>query len=76
MCFKQGVTNINGSNHQKELKLFIQRCEAKDLCFSAGFVYTPEEAGDDTATCLYCNVSLSGWDDDDDPVYVIGIPSR
>lgn len=40
MCFKQGVTNLNGSNHQKELKLFLQRCEAKDLCFSAGFVYT------------------------------------
>jgi hypothetical protein len=36
-------------------------------------VYTPQETGDDTATCLYCNVSLSGWDDDDDPLYVSSI---
>lgn len=36
----------------------------------AGFVYTPQTKGDDTATCLYCKVSLSGWDDDDDPMYV------
>ncbi|KAF9525939.1 hypothetical protein CPB83DRAFT_795521 [Crepidotus variabilis] len=34
----------------------------------AGFVYTPMEAGDDLATCLYCSVSLSGWDEDDDPM--------
>ncbi|RDB15377.1 Protein bir1 [Hypsizygus marmoreus] len=34
----------------------------------AGFVYTPQHAGDDLATCLYCNVSLSGWEADDDPV--------
>ncbi|KAI0053230.1 inhibitor of apoptosis repeat-containing protein [Auriscalpium vulgare] len=34
----------------------------------AGFVYTPQQAGDDTATCFYCHVSLSGWDEDDDPL--------
>ncbi|THH32548.1 hypothetical protein EUX98_g1636 [Antrodiella citrinella] len=34
----------------------------------AGFVYTPQTAGDDTATCFYCGISLSGWDDDDDPM--------
>ncbi|KAL4253018.1 hypothetical protein ABKN59_002195 [Abortiporus biennis] len=34
----------------------------------AGFVYTPEAVGDDTATCLYCNTALSGWDKDDDPL--------
>ncbi|EMD31913.1 hypothetical protein CERSUDRAFT_127086 [Gelatoporia subvermispora B] len=34
----------------------------------AGFVYTPQGEGDDTATCLYCNLSLSGWDEDDDPM--------
>ncbi|KAI0317322.1 inhibitor of apoptosis repeat-containing protein, partial [Amylostereum chailletii] len=34
----------------------------------AGFVYTPSSAGDDNATCLYCNVSLGGWDEDDDPL--------
>ncbi|OSX63298.1 hypothetical protein POSPLADRAFT_1045669 [Postia placenta MAD-698-R-SB12] len=37
----------------------------------AGFVFTPQFAGDDTATCLYCNLSLSGWDEDDDPQYVL-----
>ncbi|KAL4062150.1 hypothetical protein J3A83DRAFT_2402763 [Scleroderma citrinum] len=36
----------------------------------AGFVYTPQDAGDDTVTCLYCNLALGGWDKDDDPVYV------
>ena len=36
----------------------------------AGFVYTPQHSGDDLATCLYCNTSLSGWDAEDDPMYV------
>ncbi|EPQ53492.1 inhibitor of apoptosis IAP repeat-containing protein, partial [Gloeophyllum trabeum ATCC 11539] len=36
----------------------------------AGFVYTPQSEGDDTATCLYCSVSLSGWEPEDDPLYV------
>lgn len=36
----------------------------------AGFVYTAQHPGDDLATCLYCNVSLSGWDTEDDPMYV------
>ncbi|KIM44445.1 hypothetical protein M413DRAFT_442427 [Hebeloma cylindrosporum] len=35
---------------------------------SAGFVYTPQHSGDDLATCLYCNTSLSGWDEGDDPL--------
>lgn len=35
----------------------------------AGFVYTPQAAGDDTVTCLYCNLSLGGWETEDDPVY-------
>ncbi|TFK47542.1 inhibitor of apoptosis repeat-containing protein [Heliocybe sulcata] len=34
----------------------------------AGFVYTPQSDGDDTATCLYCDVSLSGWDPGDEPM--------
>ena len=34
----------------------------------AGFVYTPQTSGDDTATCFYCDLTLSGWDEDDDPV--------
>ncbi|KAI1798134.1 hypothetical protein LXA43DRAFT_10498 [Ganoderma leucocontextum] len=33
----------------------------------AGFLCIPTEAGDDTSLCLYCELSLSGWDDDDDP---------
>ncbi|KZT34786.1 inhibitor of apoptosis repeat-containing protein [Sistotremastrum suecicum HHB10207 ss-3] len=37
----------------------------------AGFVYTPSSTpDDDTATCLYCNTSLSGWDAEDDPLSV------
>ncbi|KAF8661383.1 hypothetical protein AX16_001476 [Volvariella volvacea WC 439] len=34
----------------------------------AGFVYTPMKSGDDLATCLYCNVALSGWDPGDNPL--------
>ncbi|KAH9479320.1 Protein bir1 [Psilocybe cubensis] len=34
----------------------------------AGFVYTPQHNGDDLATCFYCNLSLSGWDEGDDPL--------
>ncbi|KAI0711191.1 hypothetical protein C8T65DRAFT_186079 [Cerioporus squamosus] len=33
----------------------------------AGFICNSTEPGDDTALCLYCNLSLSGWDEDDDP---------
>jgi Inhibitor of Apoptosis domain len=36
----------------------------------AGFVHTPQSPADDTATCLYCNISLSGWEEDDEPLYV------
>ncbi|KAH7911178.1 hypothetical protein BJ138DRAFT_1135554 [Hygrophoropsis aurantiaca] len=34
----------------------------------AGFVFTPQAAGDDTVTCLYCNLSLGGWEASDDPL--------
>ncbi|KAI0635243.1 hypothetical protein C8Q77DRAFT_1156558 [Trametes polyzona] len=33
----------------------------------AGFVCNALEPGDDTALCLYCNLSLGGWDTEDDP---------
>ncbi|KAI9063562.1 hypothetical protein FKP32DRAFT_1627220 [Trametes sanguinea] len=33
----------------------------------AGFVWSAAEPGDDTVICLYCNLSLSGWDAEDDP---------
>ncbi|KAJ7708824.1 hypothetical protein B0H17DRAFT_916914 [Mycena rosella] len=36
----------------------------------AGFVFTPTEADDDTGTCLYCEIALGNWDEDDDPMYV------
>jgi baculoviral IAP repeat-containing protein 5 len=36
----------------------------------AGFIYAPHSSGDDTAICVYCTTSLSGWDTDDDPLYV------
>jgi hypothetical protein len=39
----------------------------------AGFVYTPQHENDDLATCLYCSTSLSGWEDDDDPLWVFKI---
>lgn len=42
----------------------------------AGFVFTPQLPGDDLATCLYCNVSLSGWDEDDDPMCVCIPPQK
>lgn len=35
----------------------------------AGFVYTPQSVGDDTVTCLYCNLALGGWDKGDDPIH-------
>jgi len=41
----------------------------------AGFVYTPQVAGDDTVTCLYCNLSLGGWETEDDPVYGSRFPT-
>ncbi|PPQ65169.1 hypothetical protein CVT24_011032 [Panaeolus cyanescens] len=34
----------------------------------AGFVFTPDKPGDDIATCFYCDLSLSGWEPNDDPL--------
>ena len=36
----------------------------------AGFAFTPQSDDDDTATCFYCGIALSGWDEDDNPLYV------
>ncbi|KAJ1680111.1 hypothetical protein EV182_000661 [Spiromyces aspiralis] len=33
----------------------------------AGFYYTPEHPGDDTATCIICGYQLAQWEPDDDP---------
>nr|CAG8494586.1 12162_t:CDS:2 [Entrophospora candida] len=34
----------------------------------AGFYYYPLYKGDDNVVCPYCNISLEGWEPDDDPV--------
>ncbi|KAJ2508848.1 hypothetical protein IWW47_000392 [Coemansia sp. RSA 2052] len=34
---------------------------------SAGFYYTPEWPGDDTATCAFCGYALAEWEPEDDP---------
>ncbi|KAJ1947130.1 hypothetical protein GGF37_000651 [Kickxella alabastrina] len=34
---------------------------------SAGFYYTPEWPGDDTAACLFCGYMLAEWEAEDDP---------
>ncbi|PIA19306.1 BIR-domain-containing protein, partial [Coemansia reversa NRRL 1564] len=33
----------------------------------AGFYFTPEWVGDDTATCAFCGYALAEWEPDDDP---------
>ncbi|KAF8589129.1 inhibitor of apoptosis repeat-containing protein [Ramaria rubella] len=49
-------------------------CNVKKMA-KAGFVFTPENIpGDDTATCMYCDTTLSGWEVDDDPLWVIRYP--
>ncbi|KAJ1936967.1 hypothetical protein FBU59_004892 [Linderina macrospora] len=35
---------------------------------SAGFYFTPEWPGDDTASCVFCGYPLAEWEPDDDPV--------
>ncbi|KIJ29112.1 hypothetical protein M422DRAFT_215125 [Sphaerobolus stellatus SS14] len=36
----------------------------------AGFIYAPanKDEDDDTCTCIYCGVELSGWEPSDDPI--------
>lgn len=36
----------------------------------AGFMYNPMKNGDDLACCPYCEVTLSGWEAEDDPLCV------
>lgn len=36
---------------------------------NAGFYYSPLDSGDDLAICVYCGVSLEGWEFDDDPLF-------
>ncbi|KAI9103816.1 hypothetical protein DFS34DRAFT_576302, partial [Phlyctochytrium arcticum] len=34
----------------------------------AGFIYFPLNESNDTAFCVYCDLSLDGWEGDDDPM--------
>lgn len=36
---------------------------------NAGFYYSPLDSNDDLAICVYCGVSLEGWEYDDDPLF-------
>lgn len=45
-------------------------CSVTIKVAGAGFLFSPHEPGDDTAKCFYCGIELSGWDPEDDPVYV------
>ncbi|KAJ2401355.1 hypothetical protein GGI23_001449, partial [Coemansia sp. RSA 2559] len=38
-----------------------------DKLARAGFYFTPEWEGDDTATCAFCGYALAEWEPDDDP---------
>ncbi|KAJ2894424.1 hypothetical protein IWW38_002582 [Coemansia aciculifera] len=38
-----------------------------DKLASAGFYYTPEWPGDDTATCVFCGYALAEWEPEDEP---------
>ncbi|KAF5389494.1 hypothetical protein D9757_004327 [Collybiopsis confluens] len=55
--FGQGWIHDQEKNHGASSKKMAK----------AGFVYSPHDSNDDTAACLYCRISLSGWDADDDP---------
>ena len=54
----------------RNIPLFITSIMKIVQMAKAGFVYTPQTSGDDTATCFYCDLSLSGWDVGDNPLYV------
>ena len=54
----------------RNIPLFITSIMKIVQMAKAGFVYTPQTSGDDTATCFYCDLSLSGWDAGDNPLYV------
>ncbi|TPX30193.1 hypothetical protein SmJEL517_g06189 [Synchytrium microbalum] len=40
-----------------------------DALARAGWVYKPYEDADDATECLYCEISLDGWELNDDPVH-------
>ncbi|KAH3679170.1 hypothetical protein WICMUC_001181 [Wickerhamomyces mucosus] len=39
-----------------------------DKMVQAGFCFFPQVQDDDLASCMYCSVSLEGWDESDDPL--------
>ncbi|KAG6812336.1 hypothetical protein H0H92_003323 [Tricholoma furcatifolium] len=60
--WKHGEDKNHGANSRKMAR--------------AGFVYTPNEVGDDLATCLYCNLALDGWIATDDPIILNHVTIR
>lgn len=60
----------HGANSRKVCSPYFKRLHSLNVhqMARAGFVYTPQHEGDDLATCLYCEVSLGGWDAEDDPM--------
>ncbi|KAJ7230663.1 inhibitor of apoptosis repeat-containing protein [Mycena pura] len=63
---KARLQTFTGWKHDKNKK---HMATSKKMAH-AGFIFTPVEAGDDTGTCLFCNIALGNWDEDDDPMYV------
>lgn len=39
-----------------------------DKLVNAGFIYSSLEDNDDSTVCVYCGVSLEGWEPEDDPL--------
>lgn len=39
-----------------------------DKIVDAGFYYLPTQSDDDVAACMYCGLSLEGWEPKDDPI--------
>lgn len=58
----QTFTKVNSWPHQDK----SHGANPKSMA-EAGFVFTPQHAGDDLSGCLYCGTALSGWEDADDP---------
>ena len=41
----------------------------------AGFLHTPSDNCPDVAKCFFCLKKLEGWEPEDDPAYVLRVPS-
>lgn len=41
-----------------------------------GWYFCPTEESNDLASCVYCKLSLDGWEPKDDPLWVFIAPSQ